>query len=141
MEVSIFYCLDDAVLDRLELQFDTFIGNAGNTKVVKLDYNDNIFDIKFRTNEDKDVPETPLTLNAINLRVRYHIGDEVEKDCSCDSTYMLSAMNRVGIAMRQKIFLGKHEPSIIFDNGQRWGPWNRRCNYTIHDKHERDLQH
>ena len=35
----------ESIFDRLELQYTTYIGNAGNTKVVKLDNDDNIFSI------------------------------------------------------------------------------------------------
>lgn len=79
VEVATFYKMEDVVMDRIELKFDTFIGNAGNSKVAKLDYDDNIFDMKFRTNKDKNIPEMPLSINDINLRVRYQIGDKVEK--------------------------------------------------------------
>ena len=40
-------------------------------------------------------------LSEISLKVRNQEHDTVEKDCSCDSEYMLSAMNRVGEAIRQ----------------------------------------
>jgi len=78
------------------------VGNAGNTKVVRLENNCNIFDVMFWTDSDKDLPECKLSIHDITLKVRYIVGDEIEKDCSCDSKYMLSAMERVGTAMRQK---------------------------------------
>ena len=37
------YCLDEYVADRLEIYTTTFIGDNGNTKDVKLDGVDNIF--------------------------------------------------------------------------------------------------
>ena len=40
-------------------------------------------------------------LSEISLKVRNQEHDTVEKDCSCDSEYMLSAMNRVGEAICQ----------------------------------------
>ena len=57
-EVANCYALDEAILDHIELQYITFIGNAGNTKVIKLDHNENIFDLTIRTNEDKNLSET-----------------------------------------------------------------------------------
>ena len=81
-QISQTYALDDCVSDRLELQYSTFIGNAGNTKVVKLENENNIFDIFFRTDVDKDLPESTLTLQDLTLKVRYIVGDEIERDCS-----------------------------------------------------------
>ena len=40
-------------------------------------------------------------LSKISLKERYQEHDTVEKDCSCDSEYLLSAMNRVGEVIRQ----------------------------------------
>ena len=36
------YALDESIFDRLELQYTTFVGNTGNTKVVRLENNCNI---------------------------------------------------------------------------------------------------
>ena len=38
------------------------------------------------------------------LKVRYQEGDIVEKYCSCDSSYILSAMIRVGKLIREKLY-------------------------------------
>ena len=40
-------------------------------------------------------------LSEISLKVCYQEHDIVEKYCSCDSEYMISAMNRVGEGIRQ----------------------------------------
>ena len=40
--------LDGAVADRLELSYKVFIGDKGNTKIIKLDDKSNIFDIRCR---------------------------------------------------------------------------------------------
>ena len=71
-EVTKFYALDEAILDRIKLQYTTFIGNAGSTKVIKLEHNENIFDLTIRINEDKNLSEIVLTIDAIKLRVRYN---------------------------------------------------------------------
>ena len=104
-EVANVYALDEAIMDRIKLQYTTFIGNTGNKKVIKSEHNEHIFHLTIRTNEDKNLSEIALAINAINLRVRYITGDEIEKYCSCDSTYMLSTMDRVGKAM-ENIFFG-----------------------------------
>ena len=69
------YALDEIILDRLELQYRTFVGNAGNTKVVRLENNCYIFDILFRTDSDKDLHECILSIHDITLKVRYIVGD------------------------------------------------------------------
>ena len=45
-------------------------------------------------------------------------GEEIERDCSCDSQYMLSAMHRVGEAIRKKIFWVPKEETryLVMDN-------------------------
>ena len=50
--------------------------------------------------------------------MRYKHGDEVEEDCSCDSKYMLGAMNRVGEAIRARYHWIPREEScyLVMDN-------------------------
>ena len=98
--VALSYRLDEYISDRIELSYTTFIGDKGNTKNIKLDKDVNVFGVLFRINADKDVPSIPLSLSDLHLKIRYQVGDIVEKECTCDSTYMLSAMRRVGTAMR-----------------------------------------
>ena len=43
-------------------------------------------------------------ISNILLEVRYQEGVIIEKDCSCDSSYMLSTMIRVGKAIREKFY-------------------------------------
>ena len=43
-------------------------------------------------------------LSEISFKVRNQEHDTGEKDCSCDSEYMLSAMNRVGEEIRQSFY-------------------------------------
>ena len=52
------------------------------------------------------------------LKVRFQDGDIIEKDCSCDSSYMLSAMIRVGKAIREKFhWVPMHEKVYLFIDG------------------------
>ena len=95
------YGLDDAIIDRLEFFYVTKIGNKGNMKDVRIeDVDDNISTLKIRRHDQSSLPNKLILLNDINVKVRYKVGDEVEEDASCDSDYMLSAMNRVGAAIR-----------------------------------------
>ena len=96
------YDLDDAVMDRLEFFYVTKIGNNGNTKDVRIeDTNENISTLKIRRNDKTNLPSDFIVLSDISVKVRYQVGDEIEEDCSCDSEYMLLAMNRVGTAIRK----------------------------------------
>ena len=124
--------MDESIFDRLELQYTTYIGNAGNINVVKLDNDVNIFEILFRTDAEKDLPESQLSINDVILKVRYILGDEIEKDCSCDSKYMLSAMERVGRAMRQKYYwISMNEALfLIMDNAGGHGTDEAIIEYT-----------
>lgn len=45
-----------------------------------------------------------LIIDDLIVKVRNTIGDEVEEDCSCDSTYMLSAMDCVGAVIRKSYY-------------------------------------
>ena len=73
--------------------------NKGNTKESKIKDDDNIEQLKIRRNDASNLPREPLQLNDVQVKCRYKIGDEVEEDASCDSEYMLSAMNCVGAAI------------------------------------------
>ena len=86
------YCLYKYVADHLEVYTITFIGNNGNTKDVKLDGVDNIFNEQIQTNADKNLPKVYITLDDVRLRVRYRQGDIVAKDTNCDSVFMKGAM-------------------------------------------------
>ena len=66
-QIYINYALDESIYDRLELQYTTYIGNAGNTKVVKLENEANIFDIFFRTDADKNLAESKLSIHDVTL--------------------------------------------------------------------------
>ena len=67
--ISEYYCLDEAVADRLEPYVMTYIGDQGNMKDIKLTNQDNILDTYIRTRPDKNNPYSPTTLNEINIRV------------------------------------------------------------------------
>lgn len=42
-----------------------------------------------------------MTLNDIKVHIRYKLGDEIDDDASCDSEFMIPAMDRVGQAIRK----------------------------------------
>ena len=112
------YALDEAIGDQIEAFVTTFIGGNGNTKDVVLPLDQNIFDMHIRTDIDKNLPAILISTNDVKLRVRHLAGDVFERDCSCDSTYMASAMQRVGISMREKFHWVARETELylVLDN-------------------------
>ena len=107
--MSLHYCLDQHIADRLEVSVDSYIGNAGNTKMIMLEGNMNIHEQTYRNEKDKTLPEEFIPLSALVLKVRMAEGDTIEKDISCDSNYMLAAIDRVGKALRDKMWWVKIE--------------------------------
>ena len=98
-----YYDLEEAVVDRLEFSSKSKIGKNGNNKLVGIeDDGKNINTKKVRKNDDPNLPAVDIIIEDIKLKVRQKLGDEVEDDASCDSEFMLSAMDRVGVAIREK---------------------------------------
>ena len=56
-------------------------------------------------NDDELLDDNHSKLSEISLEVRYQEYDTVENDCYYGSEYLLSAMNRVGEAIRQNVHL------------------------------------
>ena len=65
------------------------------------DEDNNIAPSKIRRQDDVNLPSEFLLLDYVNVKVRYRVGDEVEEDASCDSNYILSAVNHLGEAIRK----------------------------------------
>ena len=52
---------------------------------------------------DPEINPRLLKVTDIDIKVRYHIGDTVEKYVSCDSNYMLEVIDKVGEGISAKI--------------------------------------
>ena len=76
------------------------MGNNGNTKDVKLANDDDIKNIEHRDNQDTTLPIVPLSIYGIHMKVQYQQGDIIDKECTCDSKYMLLTICCVGVALR-----------------------------------------
>lgn len=50
---------------------------------------------------DSNLPSSNLKIEEIKVQVQYRIGDEIKEDASCDSAYIIPAMECVGLANRQ----------------------------------------
>ena len=94
--------LEPEVVERLELSYTSFIGSAGNTKEVVIGDVTDIISICYRIDVSKEVAENPLKVHDINLKVRYQVGDIIERDYTCNSTYILTTMRHVAVMMRAK---------------------------------------
>ena len=64
------YRLDQEISDRLELIMVTYIGNNGNTTPLKLEGNDNIFNMTYQNNKDKSLTKVNISMSALVLKVR-----------------------------------------------------------------------
>ena len=53
----------------------------------------NIHEQKYRIHKEKALPKVCIPLSALVLKVRVLAGDTVERDISCDSTYMLATID------------------------------------------------
>ena len=122
------YLLDDAVVDRIEFQYSTKIGKKGNEKIVRINEGAQKLEGVIRVNDDPDIPGRPLTLQDLDMKVRYRDGDTIEVDCNCDSAYMLTAMDRVGQSIRASYHWvpPSEKCYLVMDNAG--GAWNERCN-------------
>jgi len=92
------YNLDGYVADRLEFTYKTFVGTIGNTTSKALANEFQVSDYEYRPSPDTNTVR--LTIDMVDICVRQKHGDTVEVDVSCDSAFMLSAMDEVGTAMR-----------------------------------------
>ena len=73
-----------------------------------------------------------LKLKDIGVRVRHRIGDLMEEDCSCDSDFMMEAMDRVGAAIRKAYsWVPPHQKCfLVMDNAGGHGTTNAINLYT-----------
>ena len=97
------YDLEDAIVDRLEFGYTTKIGNKGNSKWVKIMDDDDVFisNLKIRRNDNSALPNSDISIDDLKVQIRYILDDEIEVDASCDSEFMIPAMDRVGLAIRK----------------------------------------
>ena len=78
---------------------------------MSIEDNDTILDHQtLRDNADHNLPPRPLELNDITMKFQLEKGDKVQRDCNCDSQYMLSVMEEVGESIRQRRWT-RHERS------------------------------
>ena len=99
------YDLDDAIFDRLEFFSNKKGSIKGNTKLVRFSDEKYVNLTNIFTHNYTAVPGRPLTLRDISLQVSNQIGDKVEIDCSCNSDFMIPAMDRVNASIHRPYYL------------------------------------
>ena len=105
--------LDDAVIDRLVFYYRTYVGDDGGNKLVYLKDNGTISGIR-RNNKDSSAPPVAVTIKDVSIKVEVVKGETMEVDCSCDSAYMMMAMDRVGKKIRLAFhWIEKKDPCYL----------------------------
>ena len=100
------YDLKDHIIDRLEFSYKQKVGNKGKSKICVIN------------NHEELISNNHSHISNIMLKVRYQEVDIVERDCSSDSSYMLSAMIRVGKSICEKFHkVPMHEKLYVFIDG------------------------
>ena len=80
-----------------------FICGVGNTKYQALEGNTDIISTYYRSNESKNVSNTYVTIESFLLKIRYLVEDIIENDVTCNTKYILSAMEYVGKVLRYQM--------------------------------------
>ena len=100
------YVLEEHIVDRLEFSYKQKVGNKGKSKICVINDHEEL------------ISDNHSHISNIMSKVRCQEGDIIEKDCACDSSYMLSAMIRVGKAFREKFhWILMHEKLYLFIDG------------------------
>ena len=74
------YALDDAIVDRIEFQFKTKVGNRGNNKVVRICEGYSKLEGVIRIHDDPAMLSRALTLRDLEMKVRYCDGYTIDTD-------------------------------------------------------------
>jgi hypothetical protein len=123
------YDLDEFVSDRLVMGFHSF-GQDGKKKWKGLATTTVVDEVGMRTNSVGEQVE--VSMNDLELAVQQSAGDEVDEDCSCDSTFMLEKAPRIGSALRAAFhWLNDDETIYLFmDNAGGHGTHEAIAQYT-----------
>ena len=124
--------MDEYVSNRLKFYFVTKVGSNGNTNDSVLERSDSIKHNTIRTNGVKNVPPKDFAITDLKLHVRNECGDTVEEDCSCDSQFMLTAIDRVTKNRRNDFYLIPPEQQyyLVMDNVGGYGTKQAIDEYT-----------
>ena len=127
--ISQHYDLDEYVAERLKMNYVSYTRN-GKKETKKLNGNVTMGELGMKTRQDGE--REPLLLKELKLGVEVQVGDVVEKDCSCDSEYMLRVMPEIGQALRNKFsWVAATDPVyLVMDNAGGHGTNDAKTIYT-----------
>ena len=94
------YTLEDSITDRLCLSYHTYT-RGGNKQVVRIQESDiNKLVLEGRSCVNKKGDKANLQLKDLTLHVKIDKGEEVEKDETCDSQFMMDTIFEIGDSIR-----------------------------------------
>ena len=127
--ISQHYDLDEYVAERLTMKYVSYT-RTGNKETKKLNANVTMGELGMKTRQDGKT--VPLLLDDLKLGVEVQPGDVVERDCSCDSDYMLRVMPEIGQALRNKFsWVALPDPIyLVMDNAGGHGTNDAITIYT-----------
>ena len=127
--ISQHYDLDEYVAERLTMKYVSYT-RTGNKETKKLNANVTMGELGMKTRQDGEI--VPLLLEDLKLGVEVQPGDVVERDCSCDSDYMLRVMPEIGQALRNKFsWVALPDPIyLVMDNAGGHGTNDAITIYT-----------
>lgn len=94
----------------------------------------NIFDNDYVLNKNIKINGEiigPITENDIDLNIKIEHGETVEKDCNCDSSFMITIMPKISTEIRKKFHWVDKEDTIylVMDNAGGHGTKNCKQKY------------
>lgn len=128
--VATTYDLDEYVSSRLKLQYETTTPISKKTSKQDLGMNVNIGELGMRRKADGS--PVPLLLEDLKLVVAVEKDDMIDRDCTCDSEFMIKTMPEVGRALREKYhWIDANDPIyLVMDNAGGHGTNDAKTQYT-----------
>lgn len=121
------YDLDEYVASRLEFSYVSHT-TGGNEKRIVLNGTDSISGTRIDSNGDEQL----LELDDVELFVAVQQGDVVDEDVSCDSTFMLDVIPKIGEALRKSYHWVPPEEKVflVMDNAGGHGTDEAKSQYV-----------
>ena len=145
------YAIDDDVAADLVFCYNSLsvpknTAKEAKSKLVKLSQGTHGSILKNRTvryiSEDGSVHERPLKMNDLQLKVNPQKGRSIEKDITCDSSFMINNIRDIGSAIRKNYsFLpNDHTVYLFMDNAGGHGKTEIKAEYEKILKEEFNVQ-
>ena len=99
----------------------------------------------YRSNESKNVPKTYVKIESLVLNVRHLVEDTVENYVVCDTKHMISTMDHVRNALREKMHCISMDDAIylIMENAGGHGKnyATKKCTIDLKTKYNLKIIH